>query len=53
LPALQAGGGSFMDAYRTVAWLRWVPNVIAAEIILRASSSGDRHDGHAVRDERD
>ncbi len=35
LPALQAASGSFMDAYRTVVWLCWVPNAIAAEIILR------------------
>ncbi len=48
LPAFQAASGSFLDAYRTVAWLCWVPNAIAAEIILRARPSGDRHDGRAV-----
>lgn len=48
LPALQAASGSFMDAYRTVAWLCWVPNAIAAEIILRARPSGERQDGPAV-----
>jgi len=53
LPALQAAIGSFMDAYRTVAWLCSVPNAIAAEIIPRARSSGDRRGGRAVRDERD
>ena len=48
LPALQAASGSFLDAYRTVAWLCWVPNAIAAEFILRARSSGDRRAGPAV-----
>jgi uncharacterized membrane protein len=47
LPALQAASGSFIDAYRTVAWLCWVPNAIAAEIILHVRSSGDRPDGRA------
>jgi hypothetical protein len=41
-----------MNVYRTVAGLCWVPNFIAAEIILRATSSGDRRDGHAVREEQ-
>jgi hypothetical protein len=29
-----------------------VPEAIAAEILLRATSSGDRHDGRAVREEQ-
>jgi hypothetical protein len=29
-----------------------VPEAIAAEILLRATSSGDRHDGRAVREKQ-
>ncbi len=35
LPLLEAATGSFEDAYRTVAWLSWVPNLIAAELWIR------------------
>jgi len=38
LPTLTAATGSFIEAYRTVAWLCWVPNAIVAEIILRCGS---------------
>ncbi len=38
LPALTAATGSFLEAYRTVAWLCWVPNAIVAEILLRSGS---------------
>lgn len=34
LPALTAVSGSFLEAYRTVAWLCWVPNALVAEILL-------------------
>ncbi len=35
LPVLQIGfGASFDDAYRTVAWLAWVPNLLFAEWFL-------------------
>lgn len=34
LPALGAAGYSFPEAYTTVAWLSWVPNLIVAEIIV-------------------
>lgn len=34
LPTLTAATGSFIDAYRTVAWLCWVPNAIVAEVLL-------------------
>jgi uncharacterized membrane protein len=49
-----AYGGEFMPAYRWVAWLSWVPNVVFAEWTIRrgrgrlrvraaeASASGDR-----------
>ena len=37
LPLLQAGlGASFDEAYRTVAWLAWVPNLLVAEWWLLA-----------------
>jgi uncharacterized membrane protein len=37
LPLLQFGlGASFDDAYRTVAWLAWVPNLLVAEWWLLA-----------------
>jgi len=32
LPLLAAVSGSFEEAYQTVAWLCWVPNLIVAEI---------------------
>lgn len=32
LPLLTAATGSFDEAYQTVAWLCWVPNLIVAEI---------------------
>ncbi len=34
------------------AWLCSEPDAIAAEIILRARSSSDRHEGRAVRNEQ-
>lgn len=35
LPLLMGAGGlEFMDAYRTVAWLCWVPNILIAELIV-------------------
>ena len=34
LPALAAATGSFLEAYRTVAWLCWVPNTLVAEFLL-------------------
>lgn len=52
LPALVAASGSFEEAYRTVAWLCWVPNAIVAEFLLHAGATDamlirrtDRHDG--------
>jgi uncharacterized membrane protein len=38
LPTLTAATGSFIDAYRTVAWLCWVPNAIVAEILVRSGA---------------
>ena len=35
LPALTVATGSFIDAYRTVAWLCWVPNAVVAEFLVR------------------
>ena len=49
LPALQAAGSSFLEAYRTVAWLCWVPNLLVAEFIIHARASGDRTEERAVR----
>ncbi|MCC7375202.1 MAG: DUF2306 domain-containing protein [Verrucomicrobiales bacterium] len=34
LPAMANLSGSFLEAYRTVAWLCWVPNAVVAEILL-------------------
>lgn len=34
-PLLQALGVSFIESYQTVAWLSWVPNLIAIEIVLQ------------------
>lgn len=36
LPLLVAGGIEFATAYRTVAWLCWVPNLIVAGHLARA-----------------
>lgn len=38
LPLLQATSGSFIEAYRTVAWLCWVPNVIVGEFLIHTLS---------------
>ena len=35
LPILSAAFGSFIPAYRIVAWLCWVPNIIVAFFIVR------------------
>jgi len=36
LPAFMNGiGMDFIDAYRIIAWLCWVPNIIVAELIIR------------------
>ena len=36
LPLMQAVMGmNFIDAYRIVAWLCWVPNLLAAELMVR------------------
>ncbi len=36
LPFMQSGlGMEFIDAYRIVAWLCWVPNLLVAELIVR------------------
>jgi hypothetical protein len=35
LPLLQITGMEFVPAYRIIAWLCWVPNLIAAEFIVR------------------
>lgn len=37
LPLLTIGFGAFLPAYLAVAWLCWVPNLIAAEWYLRQS----------------
>lgn len=37
LPLLTIGLGAFLPAYLTIAWLCWVPNLIAAEWYLRRS----------------
>ena len=28
---------SFMDGYRAIAWLAWVPNLLVAELYLRGA----------------
>ncbi len=38
LPFMQAGlGMEFIDAYRIVAWICWVPNLLVAEWIIRSN----------------
>lgn len=41
LPILIGSGHDFPEAYTTVAWLSWVPNLIVAEIIASRSSVAD------------
>jgi uncharacterized membrane protein len=35
LPVLTAAFGDFTPAYRIIAWLCWVPNLLAAELLIR------------------
>lgn len=42
LPLLQTGGASFTEAYQTVAWLCWVPNLIVAELWIAATRAASR-----------
>lgn len=49
LPLLQAGGASFTEAYQTVAWLCWVPNLIAAELWIAATRSAGAQPALGVR----
>ena len=46
------GGGEVGLGGVAAAWLCSEPDAIAAEIILRARSSSDRHEGRAVRNEQ-
>lgn len=39
LPTLTALMGGFYEAYPTVAWVAWVPNIIVAYFIVRAHST--------------
>ena len=38
IPAAQAMGIEFMAAYRAIAWLAWVPNLMLAELYIRQAS---------------
>ena len=42
LPVLMSFGQSFPEAYTTVAWLCWVPNLLFAELIISRSKAGAR-----------
>ena len=42
LPVLTGAGVPFFEAYASVAWLSWVPNLAAAEIFLRLRLRGAR-----------
>ena len=46
------GGGEVGLGEVAAAWLCSEPAAIAAEIILRARSSSDRHEGRAVQNEQ-
>ncbi len=44
LPLLSAAGGlEFIVAYRSVAWLSWIPNLLIAEGIIRHQSGPSRN----------
>ena len=40
LALLSLGVAEFEAAYRGIAWLCWVPNLIAAELLLNWTSAG-------------
>jgi uncharacterized membrane protein len=42
LPLFQVIGYEFKDAYITVAWLAWVPNLLAAEIFIGWENAGKK-----------
>jgi hypothetical protein len=39
-PFLAQAFGDFESAYRAIAWISWVPNLIVAEVYLRVTSAG-------------
>ncbi len=39
LPAAQIMGLDFMESYRAISWLAWVPNLLLAELYLRRANS--------------
>jgi uncharacterized membrane protein len=41
LPAFLALGFSFVEAYATIAWLSWVPNLLVSEFIIRNGTRSD------------
>jgi uncharacterized membrane protein len=41
LPLLTAAFGEFLPAYRIVAWLAWVPNLVVAFFIVRKTSRSE------------
>lgn len=49
LPAFVASGIPFEMAYPGVAWLCWVPNLVAAELLLRRTRDPSLARGSAVR----
>ena len=42
LPTLTSIMGEFIGAYRIVAWLCWVPNMIVAYFIVRHTNRSDK-----------
>jgi uncharacterized membrane protein len=40
LPAFLSLGFSFVEAYVTIAWLSWVPNLLISELIIRNRTRG-------------
>lgn len=49
LPLLLFAGAPFLEAYRTVAWLCWVPNLIAIEFWIAATRPAPAHPALGVR----
>jgi uncharacterized membrane protein len=41
LPAFLALDFSFVEAYATIAWLSWVPNLLISELVIRNGSRSD------------
>ncbi|MGH7456497.1 MAG: DUF2306 domain-containing protein, partial [bacterium] len=52
LPLFQVIGYEFKDAYITVAWLAWAPNLLAAEIFIGWENAGNKRNTFSLHSQR-